>query len=137
MRVFSWHCAMVGGVVLVACTATQRTFSGGSGADGLGGGDLGGFGGGSSAACEMACETSHAADYAKFVGYEFTECGCASGAPCQSACSSSCPTGPASASCSACLQTESNKDAMCIDAAGGDCLDDMTCSDYINCSFDC
>jgi len=93
--------------------------------------------------CVKACETSHAAAYAKFIGYELQECGCANAAACVAECTAECanPTTLTGASpCGQCLitQVDMGSSSTCsLRAELTDCESDAVCRPFLTCVQTC
>ena len=100
---------------------------------------------GGAPSCNDQCTTMYPTAYQKFVGYELTECGCATGSPCATDCAGSCASGkpngtsPNSA-CATCLSAEGNKglgSSCTLTAAETDCAGDSTCKSFSSCGLCC
>jgi len=100
-----------------------------------GGGCTNGEGGMFNSSC--TCAEQYPAGYEKATDYSYSECGCASGAPCHSACANDKRCGGASpvAGCASCIQEQAASGSQCSYDAFNLAYNDPVSADYALCEL--
>jgi hypothetical protein len=133
--------AGTGGMASPSSSSSSAASSSSGGTGGSAGTmDAGGDGGPS---CEQNCVTNNPSAAALFEGYELKECGCATGSPCATDCTTECMTmtAPAATSpCGMCLLDQANmgvSSTCSVTALETDCANDANCKVFYTCVLMC
>jgi hypothetical protein len=92
--------------------------------------------------CEEGCETMNATAFEEFEVLLLQNCGCASGAACNTDCTGSCPTDGGTAPdsmCKTCLEGQAamGTGSPCTLKAAIACMGVSSCAPFVNCAENC